>query len=220
MSDPLHPLVALINQNDRLRWLFAGDSITQGALHTMGWRDYTELFAERTRWEMQRMRDCVINTAVSGWRVSSILHDLQWSILQHRPDVLLVNIGMNDCVAGLTGVAEFQHLYLELIQRVREKSDPIIVIQTPNQILPSDALRAPHLPDYANAARTIAQQTGSIVIDHFQAWEPWRGGGTLALLLSDALHPNECGHRLMARTLLSGLGMWDGLSRVGRLFVP
>ena len=37
-----------------VKWLFAGDSIAQGAQVTMGWRDYTELFSERVRWEMSR----------------------------------------------------------------------------------------------------------------------------------------------------------------------
>ena len=67
-----------------------------GALHNFGWRDYTELVVERTRWEMQRMRDCIINTAVSVWKITSIIDDLEWSILQHRPDVLFINVGMND----------------------------------------------------------------------------------------------------------------------------
>ena len=29
-------------------WTFIGDSITQGVAHTHGWRNYVELFAERS----------------------------------------------------------------------------------------------------------------------------------------------------------------------------
>ena len=50
--------------DEPLRWVFAGDSITHGALHTMGWRDYTELFSERLRHELKRPRDCVVKTGV------------------------------------------------------------------------------------------------------------------------------------------------------------
>src|SRR6185369_10691115 len=49
-----------------LTWVFTGDSITHGALHTLGWRSYPEHFAERVRWELKRMRDVVINTGISG----------------------------------------------------------------------------------------------------------------------------------------------------------
>lgn len=39
----------LLKADRPLKWLFTGDSITHGALHTFGWRDYAELFAERVR---------------------------------------------------------------------------------------------------------------------------------------------------------------------------
>ena len=37
----------LLSRDAPVKWLFTGDSITHGALHTIGWRDYTELFSER-----------------------------------------------------------------------------------------------------------------------------------------------------------------------------
>jgi len=77
VSPDLERLQARVAEKSPIRWLFAGDSITQGALHTFGWRDYIEPFAERTRWEMQWMRDCIINTAVSGWKIISIIDDLE-----------------------------------------------------------------------------------------------------------------------------------------------
>src|SRR5580765_4964844 len=85
----------LMRSPEPIRWVFAGDSITHGALHTFGWRDYTELFAERVRWELGRMRDVVIKTGVSGWRVPDLKGDLTWSVLQHRPQVLSIALGMN-----------------------------------------------------------------------------------------------------------------------------
>jgi hypothetical protein len=32
----------LLSQPDPIRWIFAGDSITQGVVYTAGWRDYTD----------------------------------------------------------------------------------------------------------------------------------------------------------------------------------
>ena len=37
----------LLEREQALTWIFTGDSITHGAAHTIGWRDYTELFCER-----------------------------------------------------------------------------------------------------------------------------------------------------------------------------
>src|SRR5580698_4140403 len=53
---------ALLKGKEHVVWLITGDSITHGALHTCGWRSYPELFGERVRWELYRVRDIVINT--------------------------------------------------------------------------------------------------------------------------------------------------------------
>ena len=51
------------------------------------------------------MRNVVIKTGVSGWRVPDLKGDLSWSVLQHRPHVLSIALGMNDCAAGERGAA-------------------------------------------------------------------------------------------------------------------
>ena len=38
-------------------WVFFGDSITHGALHTYGWRSFPEIFEERLRFEMNHVMD-------------------------------------------------------------------------------------------------------------------------------------------------------------------
>ena len=50
----------LIRSAEPVKWLFYGDSITHGAVHTFGARDYTEHFTERVRFELKsdpRRRD-------------------------------------------------------------------------------------------------------------------------------------------------------------------
>jgi lysophospholipase L1-like esterase len=108
--EPSRNIIAqLLSRNDPIRWVFAGDSITHGALHTMGWRDYTELFSERVRWELGRMRDVLIKTGVSGWRVENLTADWEWSVSQHRPHVLSVALGTNDCASGAAGLDTFKN---------------------------------------------------------------------------------------------------------------
>src|SRR5262249_8094820 len=80
--------------------IFTGDSITHGALHTLGWRSYPEHFAERVRWELGRMRDVVINTGISGDQTGGLLADLDWRVLHFQPHVVSIMLGMNDCSRG------------------------------------------------------------------------------------------------------------------------
>jgi lysophospholipase L1-like esterase len=91
-----------------IKWVFTGDSITHGALHTWGARDYTEHFCERIRYEMNRIRDIVIKTGISGWTTGFIREDIEWNILQFKTDVVSIMIGMNDCTMKHDGLTKFR----------------------------------------------------------------------------------------------------------------
>ena len=59
MTDRRRTPIARLLADGRLTWLFTGDSVTAGDQHTYGRRDYTELFAERIRYELGRISDTV-----------------------------------------------------------------------------------------------------------------------------------------------------------------
>jgi len=219
-TSSLQIIKELIGAPEPIRWVFAGDSITHGALHTFGWRDYTELFAERVRWELQRMRDVVIKTGVSGWRVPDLMGDLNWSVLQHRPDVLSIALGMNDCAAGGDAVAAFALGLKQIVNdALAHLPEMVIILHTPPRILPLDVLRSPHLAEYVAAIREVASESGAVLVDHYQAWAAEEQNGKLAYWLSDAIHPNEIGHRAMARLLLRELSLWGDEGVTSKLLI-
>lgn len=200
-------------------WLFTGDSITHGALHTMGWRDYTELFRERVVWEMQRPNDVVINTAFSGYTVRGLLAEYDLRVGRFTPDVVFIMIGMNDCNAASVPLAEFA-------QSVRTLADRILgagglpVLQTTSPVVVGKAPgREEHLPTYMDAIRKVATTMRLPLIDHYADWEA-RGEQRRFYLMSDPFHPNECGHRAFAQRIFRDIGMWDDASYMCRLFVP
>ncbi len=82
-----------------VKWLFAGDSITQGAVQTDGWRDYTQLFKERLG-ELGRNEDVVINTAVGGWSLEQFASRRDDRVFSYQPHVVLMMFGTNDAVGG------------------------------------------------------------------------------------------------------------------------
>ena len=208
-------IAALLARPDPICWVFAGDSITHGALHTMGWRDYPELFGERVRWECRRMRDAVIKTGVSGWRVGELDGDLEWSVLRYRPDVVSIALGANDCAAGPAGLAAFEAGLRQIMRRVRQSlPEAAFILHTPIRILPADTLRFPYLESYVEVIRRVAKDTDALLVDHFEDWRQAFEDNTAPYRLSDAVHPNEIGHRVMVRLLLQRLGLWgeDGLT--------
>lgn len=202
-------IATLLDRETPVRWLFAGDSITHGALHTLGWRDYTELFSERVRWELHRHRDVVIKTGVSGWTIQHLAADLDWSVRQFSPDVVSLMFGMNDCVAGLEGVDAFAATYRTVIATIREQSEALLLLHTPNPALfYADRARAERLLPYRNAILEIARDGSVPLIDHFERWRGGESDGTLQHWLVDGFHPNEYGHRALAQGLFDALGIW------------
>ncbi|MCC7263394.1 MAG: SGNH/GDSL hydrolase family protein [Candidatus Latescibacteria bacterium] len=212
--------VRLLLKSDQPRkWVFTGDSITHGALHTFGWRDYVELFGERVRFELGRVMDLVVNSAISGHTTRDLLTGFDWRIGQLRPDAVLIMIGMNDCSEG-RGIScdEFAGNLRQLASRIRDLG-AIPVLQTTCPILPGQAPdRTPHFPAYMDAIRAVAADQGLPLIDHEAFWR--QRAGSHFYWMSDAFHPNECGHRAFAFCLYEALGIFDPASHSCRLHLP
>lgn len=219
MANDIEIIRNLLKSSEPIKWLFSGDSITHGALHTFGWRDYSELVSERLRYEMGRGRDCVIKTAISGWRLVDVLPDLEWSVLQYKAHVVSIAFGMNDCAAGESALGQFEKNYTEMVRRVRENSNAAIIINTPPHIMPTDTVRWGSLPAYADAIRRVAQATDAVLVDHHDQWRKM-DYGPMTYLMSDAIHPNEMGHRAMGKLWMQHAGIWDANSFTGRLYIP
>ncbi|HNV23053.1 MAG TPA: SGNH/GDSL hydrolase family protein [Candidatus Hydrogenedentes bacterium] len=220
-TDDLARIHALLEGNQAVKWVFSGDSITHGALHTYGWRDYPQLFEERVRYEMGKERNLVIRTATSGWTIDRLAEDLDWRVLQFAPQVASFHFGMNDCTRGPDALPRFRELYPDIIRRVREACGAAILIHTPNPVLPNaETQRGPHLESYVAAVREVAVETSAILVDQYAAFTEYAQKSNLHYLMNDALHPNEYGHRFKANLLFQTLGIHDPESTVCRLFIP
>ena len=221
-------------------WLFAGDSITQGAAHTRGWRDYTQLFRERLG-ELGRNEDLVLNTAVGGWSVAALEPRLDERILRHSPDVLFLMFGTNDAAGGADGLEAFALRYARILRLIGEAGVRRTIVQTTVPMMPVDPeeviamadwpdartrqaklsglkQRLANIEAYVQKTREVAAACAVPLVDHWHAWV--RTGGRRAQLLDGGFHPNEYGHRLIARALFRACAMWDDRSWTCRLFVP
>lgn len=201
-------------------WLFYGDSITHGVAHTHGWRDYTELFAERVRYEMGRALDIVLNTAVSGNTTIDLLDSFEWRVARFHPDVIFLMIGMNDSSDTRPEIdrATFT-ANLETICEKAESLGCLPVLQTTSLVLPGASPdREAHLPGFMDAVRAVARHRELPLVDHTAHWEDH--GEQRYLWNSNAFHPNEMGHRALARCLFDAMGIQDPASLTCRLYLP
>ena len=209
-----------LKNNKPLTWVFTGDSITQGAGATHGWRSYPEHFAERVRWELLRKSDIVINTGISGDISGSILYSFDWRIARFQPDVVSVMIGTNDAISDEKGRLTFRKNLTEMIGRIR-KLGAVPLFNTPNPIC-KDVYNGTRkdLPNYVQIIREVAADYNVILVDHWGYWQEKRNKEELLMnWLSDGLHPNEYGHRVLANEIFKCLDIYNPKSSTCQLLV-
>lgn len=214
-------IAALLTSEEPVRWLFTGDSVTHGAAHTNGSRDYVQLFEERVRWELGRVRDHVIRTAVSGRTVRDLLADAEWSLSQHRAHVVSLMFGLNDANTSRADATGFGRDLARAVALARSAGARAVIVHTPNRIIATETVeRRANLEVYVDAIRRVAARSGAVLADHHAAWADAERANAVEHWIGHGCHPNAEGHRVLARTLLDALGIWDPSSPTGRLFVP
>lgn len=224
MKPPVNPLPKLKRRTRPLRWLFLGDSITLGATHTHGWRDYTQIFAERVRNEMRRSGDLVLNAATDGATSAACLTGLKEVLPSYRPDMSLVMIGVNDCAADRRIPRRVFTANLRAIATLLRETGSRVILQTPNSLIKE--LAAPYRRRFdgiVDEIRQVAASENLALVDHEKHWKTLFAGTSPSRAVSylcDGIHPNGFGHALLAAHLFRSLGIFDPKSPTCRSFTP
>lgn len=219
----LSRLTSALASDAPLTWVMTGDSITHGLIHTRGARNYVDHLHELIRGDLGRVQDAVINTAISGWRISLILDDFERRVATWQPDIVTLMIGTNDCstvwVDPVVSPSEFGDDIATFVTRVRALG-ATPVLQTPPAI---DLLHAPdreRIGEFASAIREVAAREDAILADQhalFTSFSAGTGPGNEGMpwgLLDDAFHPNAAGHAAIALELARVVGVDSADSRV------
>ncbi|MFD4371138.1 GDSL-type esterase/lipase family protein [Streptomyces sp. NPDC058486] len=214
---------AILNSDTPAVWLTTGDSITHGALWTNGWRSYPEHFQERVRWELGKPKnsDFVIDTGVSGSTTHDLVTKFAERVSAFSPEVVSIMLGTNDVATAATGPGVYRANLRRLVADVRAlPGGAIPLLQTPNPVDLNRWRNRAALGDYAQIMREVAAEQDVVLIDHHAHWLEV-GGGTAPLgLLGDGLHPDQRGHLVLAKKMISDLRVFDPGSRVCALSIP
>ncbi|MDQ8735158.1 GDSL-type esterase/lipase family protein [Paenibacillus sp. LHD-38] len=206
-------LKGLLSEKLASTWLFTGDSITHGPLHTNGLSNFVEYFQERVRSELGHDSDLVINTGISGNRTGDLLTGFEQRVTKFNPDAVAVMLGMNDVGVGLAGRETFKNNLRSIVDRIRA-IDAVPILQTPNPAN-GDASRA-DLVNYVDIIRQVAVEKDSVLIDHYAYWEK-QSATRWKSWLNDLIHPNEYGHLEMAKKIFADLDIFDANSLTSKL---
>lgn len=215
----LHELL----QDDRTEpatWVFTGDSITHGALHTYGYRSWSEQVGARLA-EMGNGGDLVVNTAISGDTAGvgnntiGINDTFEERAGQYEPDVVVTMIGMNDSATS-TGqtLPVFRANLTSIIEKTRT-DNAIPVFATSNPIRGGASGARASYPLYVQAMREVAAQHQVVLVDNYGDWQHTNTGEAPDLWYGDSIHPSANGHWQFARNFFQTFGRWDAATGIG-----
>lgn len=202
-------LRAALAAEDPITWVITGDSITHGLVHTQGARNYVDHLHELIRGDMFRTRDTIINTGISGHRVTQILDDFERRITRWQPDIVTLMIGTNDAATNRETVvkpAEFEASVARFVRDVRALG-AIPVLQTPPPIDVAHAPERSRIAEFVDAIRAVAERDDVILIDQYARFAELGNGGFPHGLMDDPFHPNPAGHAALALELAHVLGL-------------
>jgi acyl-CoA thioesterase I len=206
----MQSITQLLQSDSPLKWVFTGDSITQGSYYTFMSRDYVQIFEERLHRELNRIRDIVIKTGVSGWTTENILNDIQWNILQFNPDIVSIMLGMND--ASTLKIEDFADNYRLILETVLSKTEASIILHTPNPVTAGyDLTRSENLPGIVEQVKNLGQHYNLPVVDHWEAFNKYWEENSFRMYtwMGNGIHPNKYGHRMLAKTFFESISLWD-----------
>jgi lysophospholipase L1-like esterase len=144
----------------------------------------------------------VIVTAIGGEHSESGAARFEEQVLNHRPDVLTIDYGLND--RGL-GLARADKAWRRMIETALKAGVKVVLLTpTPDrtQLPESVAEAGKPLLAHAAAIRALADEYGVGLVDSLAEFTAASAGGSLLDYLSWSNHPNRAGHELTARALL------------------
>lgn len=193
-----------------LKVVFLGDSITEGGVSPAG---YVTLIAEALKQRHSGQACEVIGAGVSGNKVPDLQARLDRDVLSHKPDVVVIYIGINDVWHSLSGegtpIEKFESGLVDLIGRIQAGGSRVILC-TPSVIgeahSGSNELDA-KLDEYSAVSRKLAPRHGAMLLDLRQMFnaelknrnpDDKRAG----VLTTDGVHLNDAGNQFVSDCML------------------
>jgi len=157
----------------------------------------------------------VLNTGISGNRVTDLEARWQRDVLDLEPDWLSVMIGINDVWrqfdsepgAEQVEPEQYELVYRSLLEKTRSQLDGL-VLMTPYFLETNreDPMRL-KMDAYGAITQKLAVEFDAICVDTQTAFDRYLLYQPTESLCADRVHPNGLGHMILARAFLNALGV-------------
>jgi acyl-CoA thioesterase-1 len=207
-----------------------GDSITQGGEGPGGYvwllRHYlAALYGAPSLLDGKTTGIEVINAGISGHKSTDMLARFQRDVLDKKPDLVTISVGVNDVWHGFydnhplgdgprgVPLEAYRKNVEEMVTRAQAAGAKVVLLST--TVIHEDLHNHENakLAGYNAALHDIAHRHKAIFVDYQKPFQSLiktyreTTGGRDDLLTSDGVHMNALGNRVMAYSLLRGLGV-------------
>ena len=187
-----------------------GDSITDGYGVARG---FVSFLTEQVSKAHPDLDLVTINTGMSGDTSRGGLYRLGRDVIDHRPDLVTINFGVNDAFSGISP-RHFSDNLRDMASRIQDAGCARILMLSCESI-PEDWAEKQVLP-YWETMKELAEEMNCVYADVHGKWVNELKDGRLEsdLIISGDLHPNEKGHKLIAAAVFEAMeesGILEGL---------
>ena len=191
--------------------LFLGDSITAEE------EGYVAVIAQALARTRSDLLLSLLNAGREGDTTRTALQRLQYDVLDHNPQWVILSLGINDLNNLLAGSRdgvppdEFSAHYRQILSILAAAGIGVVPLTTTMIGEDVTSKRNKLLKDYNGPIRTLAAEGGLRLVDvnraFHNAYDRAATYKQAIQLTRDGIHPNRQGHALIARTFLSELGL-------------
>ncbi|WP_340114038.1 SGNH/GDSL hydrolase family protein [Maribellus mangrovi] len=204
-------------QTKNLRFLFQGDSITDGNRgrnqdpnHIMG-HGYAFSVASRIGADFPQSGFSFFNRGISGDTVDDLEVRWQKDTLDLKPDVLSLLVGINDVgnivrqFGEARTLSEFESVYRKLLNGCKDQNPNILFVLGVPFVYPVGSrkenweLWSKETQARAEVVRRIAKDNDAVCVEYPKVFAKASKRAPIDYWIWDGVHPTVFGHELMAR---------------------
>jgi lysophospholipase L1-like esterase len=142
----------------------------------------------------------VIVTAIGGENSVSGAARFQRDVLPHKPDVVLIDYGLNDRRLPLEKSATS---WQQMIDEAKAAGAKVILLTPTGDTSAKMLEEQDPLSKQAAQIRSLAEKNGVALADSYLAYQNWiKSRKKIEALMSQVNHPNAAGHQLVLEQLL------------------
>lgn len=187
--------------------LVIGDSLTSGLYASHEQATFVSLLGKKTVYKIGRTHASMLPQAVIAWQGGKA-----W-----QPNIVVIEIGLNDVARGTMTLADWKVEYSELIVDIQSTGAKVVLCTTFWAGLKKEHPDYHWYLEYNQTIRDLAEQHNTALADLWSAtldcsdcvsnsaqlsyWGPHYHG--------DGFHPNDQGHALIAQTIINALVALD-----------